>query len=114
MFCLHATAARINQLYALSGMPQRTERQSPTQDQLIYSPLEDIFTIWQCSPDKFRISYANTDFKLCASYPEAAIVPKVITDEDLRKVKQSKISAHFMKLDQTCQIYICSPLSPLV
>ena len=70
-------------------MPQRTERQLATQDQLIYSPLEDVFTIWQCSPDKFRISYANTDFKLCASYPEAAIVPKIITDEDLRKVKQS-------------------------
>lgn len=91
MCVLLATVVRLNQLYALSGMPQRTKRQSPTQDQLIYSPLEDIFTIWQCSPDKFRVSYANTDFKLCASYPEAAIVPKAISDEDLKKVRQSKI-----------------------
>lgn len=85
---LHATAVRLNQLYALSGMPQRLEKQSPSQDQLIYSPLEDVFTMWQCSPDKFRVSYANTDFKLCVSYPEAAIVPKAISDEDLKKVKK--------------------------
>jgi hypothetical protein len=84
---LLAIAVRLNQLYALSGMPQRMKKQSPKQDQLIYTPLEDIFTIWQCSPDKFRISYANTEFQLCASYPEAAIVPKAVSDEDLKKVK---------------------------
>ena len=85
---LLSVTARINQLYALSDMLQRLKKQSPTQDRLIYSPLEDVFTMWQCSPEKFRISYANTDFKLCASYPEAAIVPKAISDEDLKKVKQ--------------------------
>ena len=72
-------------------MLQRLKKQSPTQDWLIYSPLEDVFTMWQCSPEKFRISYANTDFKLCASYPEAAIVPKAISDEDLKKVKHNKL-----------------------
>lgn len=84
---LLSVTVRLNQLFALSGMSQRTQKQSPTQDKLIYSSLEDVFTMWQCSSDKFRISYANSDYKLCASYPEAAIVPKAISDEDLKKVK---------------------------
>ena len=62
-----------------------TDRKLP-EDQIVHSPLEDVFAMWQCSPEKFRISYANTNFVLCASYPKASIVPKTVTDEDLKKV----------------------------
>lgn len=83
---LVTVAVRLNQLFALSSVPQRPSKQSPSLDGLIYTPLEEVFTMWQCSPEKFRITYANVDFRLCASYPEAAIVPKAISDEDLKKV----------------------------
>ena len=76
---------RLSQLYALSSVSRHVDKQV-TQDQLIQLPLEDVFEKWQCSPDKFRITYANKDFALCTSYPEVAIVPKSVSDEDLKKV----------------------------
>ena len=84
--CMHsAPTVRLSQLCALSSVPRRVAKQA-AQDQVIYLPLEDVFAVWQCSPDKFRISYANKDFTLCSSYPEVAIVPKTVSDEDLKKV----------------------------
>lgn len=38
--------------------------------------------------DDWRVSDANKDYKLCATYPERLIVPKMISDESLAKVAQ--------------------------
>src|SRR6218665_2329866 len=44
---------------------------------------------------KWRISYANTGFGLCESYPEAVIVPSSISDDALRKAAQFRCLGRF-------------------
>ena len=78
---------RLSQLYALSPVSRHVDKRVAL-DELIHVPVEDVFVQWLCSPEKFRISFANKSFALCSSYPEAAIVPKSISDEDLKKVPQ--------------------------
>ena len=91
--CLLSILVRLNQLYALSSVSQHLEKPLPL-DQVVHSPVEDIFAMWQCSPKKFRVSYANKDFALCPSYPEASIVPKAVSDDDLKKVKQQTVTLY--------------------
>lgn len=45
--------------------------------------------------DDWRVSNANKDFKLCSTYPEKIIVPKLITDESLVKVAQFRCLNRF-------------------
>lgn len=47
-----------------------------------------------CS-DEWRISYANREYKLCPSYPQAVVVPKSVTDEMLVKVAQFRQNGRF-------------------
>ena len=44
---------------------------------------------------KWRVSYVNTGFGVCASYPEAVVVPSSISDDALRKAAQFRCMGRF-------------------
>jgi myotubularin-related protein 3/4 len=46
-------------------------------------------------PKLWRVSDLNVKFELCPTYPEYIIVPKAITDEQLRKVASFRSSKRF-------------------
>jgi hypothetical protein len=53
------------------------------------------FKRMEFSTKQWRLSDANKKFELCPSYPETVIVPKCITDEQLRKIANFRSSKRF-------------------
>ncbi|VDO33745.1 unnamed protein product [Onchocerca flexuosa] len=47
------------------------------------------------NPRSWRVSEANTDYSLCATYPKSVIVPKDITDDELRRACAARNNARF-------------------
>lgn len=45
--------------------------------------------------DRWRLSTVNRDFSVCPSYPPAAIVPKTVDDEMLKKVAKFRQGGRF-------------------
>ncbi|VDN01177.1 unnamed protein product [Thelazia callipaeda] len=53
----------------------------------------------------WRISRANTNYLLCATYPKSVIVPKDITDDELREVCAARNNARFPAAVWCCTKY---------
>ncbi|CAG9537471.1 unnamed protein product [Cercopithifilaria johnstoni] len=47
------------------------------------------------NPHSWRVSEANADYSLCATYPKSVIVPKDITDDELRRACAARNNARF-------------------
>ncbi|KAM3724524.1 Myotubularin-related protein [Dirofilaria immitis] len=47
------------------------------------------------NPRSWRVSEANTDYSLCATYPKSVIVPRDITDDELRRACAARNNARF-------------------
>uniref|UniRef100_A0A915Q084 phosphatidylinositol-3,5-bisphosphate 3-phosphatase n=1 Tax=Setaria digitata TaxID=48799 RepID=A0A915Q084_9BILA len=47
------------------------------------------------NPRSWRVSEANADYSLCATYPKSVIVPKDITDDELRRACAARNNARF-------------------
>ena len=70
-----------------------------------YSPQFEAVTGWDTfsvenefrkfQSDDWRISYANSNFSLCSSYPKAVIVPKFVTDETLKSIASFRSLGRF-------------------
>lgn len=70
----------------------------------MFEPLEDGWQAFlpeneysrfkDCS-DEWRLSYVNKDYKVCASYPHAVIVPKSIDDDTVVKASQFRQNGRF-------------------
>ncbi|XP_064382169.1 myotubularin-related protein 9-like [Halichondria panicea] len=50
-----------------------------------FSTAEALLAAWGCSQERYRVSYINSGFKVCASYPQDIIVPLSITDDEIKK-----------------------------
>ena len=47
------------------------------------------------NPKLWRMTDSNKKFELCPTYPESVIVPKCITDEQLKKIACFRSSKRF-------------------
>ncbi|XP_027553634.1 myotubularin-related protein 9 [Neopelma chrysocephalum] len=53
------------------------------------------FELLSSVTDEWRLSCINKEFSVCPSYPSVVIVPKCITDDELRKVAMFRHSSRF-------------------
>ncbi|NWQ61747.1 MTMR9 protein, partial [Neopipo cinnamomea] len=53
------------------------------------------FELLSSATDEWRLSCINKEFSVCPSYPPVVIVPKCITDEELRKVAMFRHGSRF-------------------
>ncbi|NXM07457.1 MTMR9 protein, partial [Tyrannus savana] len=53
------------------------------------------FELLSSATDEWRLSCINKEFSVCPSYPPVVIVPKCITDEELRKVATFRHGSRF-------------------
>ncbi|XP_076084101.1 myotubularin-related protein 9-like isoform X2 [Mytilus galloprovincialis] len=56
---------------------------------------ENEYTRFKDCSEEWRLSYVNKDYKVCASYPHAVIVPKSIDDETVIKASQFRQNGRF-------------------
>lgn len=56
---------------------------------------ENEYTRFKECSDEWRLSYVNKDYKVCASYPHAVIVPKSIDDETIIKSSYFRQNGRF-------------------
>ncbi|NWT01500.1 MTMR9 protein, partial [Mionectes macconnelli] len=53
------------------------------------------FELLSSATDEWRLSCINKEFSVCPSYPPVVIIPKCITDEELRKVAMFRHGSRF-------------------
>ncbi|VDM37639.1 unnamed protein product [Toxocara canis] len=69
----------------------------------IESSASDDFERLGFSPDHWRISDANANFELCETYPKTVIVPKGLTDDELRAASEGRFLNRFPAVVWRCK-----------
>uniref|UniRef100_F1KTD4 phosphatidylinositol-3,5-bisphosphate 3-phosphatase n=1 Tax=Ascaris suum TaxID=6253 RepID=F1KTD4_ASCSU len=69
----------------------------------IESSASDDFDRLCFDPEHWRISDANTNFDLCETYPQKVIVPKSLSDEELRAASEGRFLNRFPAVVWRCK-----------